>query len=120
VKNIAYVFPGQGSQKVGMGKELYDNYDVARDAFNEANEALGFDLAKLCFEGPKDELKDTANCQPAIITHSQTLVKLISMQLLPRATVLFSLGPYWSLGVHCCSQRTCSHGSVSIMFGRCL
>jgi len=64
------MFPGQGSQFVGMGKTLCEKYQIARDTFAEASEACGVDMQKLCFEGPEDQLKLTANTQPAILTHS--------------------------------------------------
>jgi [acyl-carrier-protein] S-malonyltransferase len=67
---LALLFPGQGSQFVGMGKALWDASDVARGVFEEADAALGFSLSRLCFEGPEEELKQTANTQPAILTHS--------------------------------------------------
>jgi [acyl-carrier-protein] S-malonyltransferase len=66
----AHVFPGQGSQAVGMGLDLYQNYDAARAVFEQADKALGFPLSKLCFEGPEDELVQTVNAQPAIVTVS--------------------------------------------------
>ena len=62
----AYVFPGQGAQFTSMGKDLYDNYPVAKDLFNQANTILGFDIAKIMFEGSADELKETKVTQPAI------------------------------------------------------
>jgi [acyl-carrier-protein] S-malonyltransferase len=68
--SIALLFPGQGSQFVGMGKELYESSAPARAVFDEADVVLGFALSKLCFEGPEEELKRTANTQPAILTHS--------------------------------------------------
>ena len=67
---LALLFPGQGSQFVGMGKALRDASAVARAVFEEADAALGFSLSRLCFEGPEEELKQTANTQPAILTHS--------------------------------------------------
>ena len=67
---IALLFPGQGSQAVGMGKELADNYAVARQTFEEADEALGYKLSQLCFEGPEDQLRLTEITQPAILTTS--------------------------------------------------
>jgi [acyl-carrier-protein] S-malonyltransferase len=67
---VAYVFPGQGAQGVGMGRDLYQNFDSARAVFEQADETLGFPLSKLCFEGPEDELLQTINAQPAIVTVS--------------------------------------------------
>src|SRR5258706_16439716 len=67
---LALLFPGQGSQCVGMGKALFDASAAARAVFEEADAALQFSLSRLCFEGPEEELKQTANTQPAILTHS--------------------------------------------------
>jgi [acyl-carrier-protein] S-malonyltransferase len=67
---IAYVFPGQGSQAPGMGKDLADQFPAARQVFEEADDALGFSISKLCFEGPAEQLQLTENTQPAILTTS--------------------------------------------------
>ena len=67
---VAFIFPGQGSQKVGMCKDFYDNYDCAKKVFEKADEALGFSISKLCFEGPEEDLRLTKNTQPAILTCS--------------------------------------------------
>jgi [acyl-carrier-protein] S-malonyltransferase len=67
---LALLFPGQGSQFVGMGKELFEASPAAREVFEEADAALGFALSRLCFEGPEEELQRTANTQPAILSHS--------------------------------------------------
>src|SRR3981189_2181355 len=67
---IAFLFPGQGSQSVGMGKELAANYPVARQTFEEADEALRYNLSQLCFEGPEEKLRLTEITQPAILTAS--------------------------------------------------
>ncbi len=67
---VAYVFPGQGAQWVGMGRDLYHNFDSAKAVFEQADQALEFPLSRLCFEGPEDELRQTINAQPAIVTVS--------------------------------------------------
>jgi len=74
---IAYIFPGQGSQKVGMGQDLYHSYSLAREIFEEADDALGRPLSRLCFEGPDDELTRTDNVQPAILITSVACLKAV-------------------------------------------
>ncbi|MBA7616037.1 Malonyl CoA-acyl carrier protein transacylase [subsurface metagenome] len=74
---VAYVFPGQGAQSVGMGRDLYDNYASAKAIFEQADNALGFPLSKLCFEGPKEELRLTINAQPALVTVSYACLKTV-------------------------------------------
>ncbi|MEK9628913.1 MAG: ACP S-malonyltransferase [Nitrospinota bacterium] len=75
--DIAFVFPGQGSQFVGMGKDFYDNNPESRKLLEEANEVLGYDLASICFDGPEDTLKLTENTQPALLTHSTMALKML-------------------------------------------
>ena len=100
---VAYVFPGQGSQWVGMGRDLYDNFNSARAAFEQADQALGFPLSKLCFDGPEDELRQTINAQPAIVTVSFACLETIlaeadSNRIPPPAFVAgHSLGEYTAL-----------------------
>ena len=72
---VAYVFPGQGAQAVGMGRDLYESYPVAKAIFEQADEALGFPLSSICFEGPEDELRKTINAQPALVTVSFACLK---------------------------------------------
>ncbi len=74
----AFIFPGQGSQYVGMGKDLYSEYSEAKDIFDRADSVLDFSLTKLCFEGPEEELKLTANTQPAILTVSVAIHEILS------------------------------------------
>jgi len=75
--SIALLFPGQGSQYVGMGKDLCEAFPEARRVFDDADAALGFSISKICFEGPEDELKRTANTQPAILTHSIAVLRVL-------------------------------------------
>ena len=102
---VAYVFPGQGSQWVGMGRDLYDNFDSARKVFEQADQVLGFPLSELCFEGPEDELRQTINVQPAIVTVSLACLEAVlvaagSNGLPPPAFVAgHSLGEYTALAV---------------------
>ena len=96
---IAFIFPGQGSQYAGMGKDLVDNFPVARLLFEEANDALGFDLASLCYNGPEDDLKLTANTQPAILTASVAALRVLETEtgLSPAFAAGHSLGEYSAL-----------------------
>jgi [acyl-carrier-protein] S-malonyltransferase len=96
---IAFVFPGQGSQFAGMGKELADNFSAARNVFEEANDALGFDLASLCFNGPEEDLKLTTNTQPAILTVSVAALRVLQQEtgLQPAYAAGHSLGEFSAL-----------------------
>ncbi|MFC6645889.1 ACP S-malonyltransferase [Granulicella cerasi] len=83
-KQIALLFPGQGSQAVGMGREFFESYPAAREVFEEADDALGFPLSKLIFEGPEDDLKLTENTQPAILTMSIAAWRVLEPELKSR------------------------------------
>lgn len=96
--SIAFVFPGQGSQQVGMGKGLYDEVPQCRAVFEEADRALGFELSRLCFEGPESELQLTANTQPAILTASIAAFTAMRLNgLAPDRVAGHSLGEYSAL-----------------------
>jgi [acyl-carrier-protein] S-malonyltransferase len=97
---IAWVFPGQGSQSVGMGRELAERFDAAGAAFQEADEALGFSISRLCWEGPEDELTRTSNQQPALVATSiASLRALLTTNVLPEPDYVagHSLGEYSAL-----------------------
>ena len=96
--SVAFLFPGQGSQFPGMGKSLADAYPVARQTFEEADEALGFPLSKMCFEGPEDQLKLTENTQPALVTVSTAAYRvLLEKGIAPSHVAGHSLGEYSAL-----------------------
>ena len=98
MSKLAFVFPGQGAQKVGMGKDFYDNYDVAKKMFKEADEALGYSIMKMCLEGPEEDLKLTANTQPAILTISCIANEILKENgIQPEITGGHSLGEYSAL-----------------------
>ena len=80
-KKIAFLFPGQGSQAVGMGKDLYDNYTAAKNVFDTADKTLGKSITTLCFEGPDEDLKQTDNTQPSIVTMSIAALESLKSQL---------------------------------------
>jgi [acyl-carrier-protein] S-malonyltransferase len=91
---IAYIFPGQGSQSIGMGKDLFANFSVAREVFKEADDALGFSLSEMCFAGTAEDLALTANTQPAILTTSrfaQLRAKVLLNPILSPDTVWVSI-----------------------------
>ncbi len=96
---MAFVFPGQGSQSPGMGKDLSDNFPVAREVFEEADDALGFALSRLCFEGPAEELQLTENTQPAILAVSIAAFRALEGTGAPAPAFVagHSLGEYSAL-----------------------
>jgi [acyl-carrier-protein] S-malonyltransferase len=96
---IAFIFPGQGSQYPGMGKELAENFRIARETFEEADDTLGWKLSQLCFEGPDEELRLTSNTQPAILATSIAILRVVAAETGLRADYLagHSLGEYSAL-----------------------
>lgn len=99
MKKIAFLFPGQGSQVSGMGKDLYEKYDAAKKVFDTADEVLGFKISEICFNGTDEELKMTKNSQPAILTTSLACLEALKSEIdiVPVATAGHSLGEYGAL-----------------------
>ncbi len=93
--NFGFVFPGQGSQKVGMSKELWESFDICSKTFEEADDTLGFSLSRLCFEGPEDKLMLTEYTQPALLTASIAAYR--ALDIVPAAAAGHSLGEYSAL-----------------------
>ncbi|MGB9610148.1 MAG: ACP S-malonyltransferase, partial [Bryobacteraceae bacterium] len=98
MSDIAFLFPGQGSQAVGMGKALADTWPVARQVFEEADDVLGFPISRLCFEGPEEELRLTENTQPALLTVSIAALRVLEQEgFRPSYVAGHSLGEYSAL-----------------------
>ncbi len=99
MKQTAFIFPGQGSQYVGMGKEFYDNFRVAKEVFDEADDSIHFSISSLCFQGPEEGLKLTENTQPAILTTSVAALRILQSEkgISPQLTAGHSLGEYSAL-----------------------
>ena len=93
----AYVFPGQGAQFTGMGKDLFDNSELAKSLFKQANDSLGFDITRIMFEGEKEELTQTKVTQPAIFLHSVILAKVLERQIKADMVAGHSLGEFSAL-----------------------
>ena len=98
MNHIGFIFPGQGSQVVGMCKDIHDKFPIAKRTFQEADEALGFSISNLCFEGPEDQLRLTFNTQPAILTASIAISRVLATyDINPMIVAGHSLGEYSAL-----------------------
>jgi [acyl-carrier-protein] S-malonyltransferase len=102
MNNTAFVFPGQGSQNIGMGKDIFDTYPIARHLFRKADEILGFSISDMCFEGPKEALDDTIHTQPALYVSSVAIYRALKEELpdfIPTFVAGHSLGEFTALHV---------------------
>lgn len=99
MKKVAFLFPGQGSQSVGMGKDLYENFEAAKKVFDTADSTLGKSITKICFEGPEEDLKQTVNTQPSIVTMSIAAMEALKSELniSPDFVAGHSLGEYCAM-----------------------
>ena len=99
VKKIAFLFPGQGAQAVGMGKDLYDNFEAAKSVYDTADSTLGKSISTICFEGPEEDLKQTVNTQPSIVTTSIAALEALKSELniTPDFVAGHSLGEYCAM-----------------------
>ncbi|MCR5261712.1 MAG: ACP S-malonyltransferase [Candidatus Gastranaerophilales bacterium] len=99
MKKTAFIFPGQGSQIVGMGRDIYENYEEAKKVYDTADNALGYKISEICFNGPEEVLKQTKNTQPAILTTSLACLAALQKEtdLQPAAVAGHSLGEYGAL-----------------------
>ena len=99
MNKLAFIFPGQGAQVVGMGKDLYEHYPAAKKVFDTADEVLGKKVTRMCFEGPEEDLKQTINTQPAIVTMSIAALEAFKskLNLTPHFTAGHSLGEYCAM-----------------------
>jgi len=98
MSKIAFVFPGQGSQTIGMGQELFEKYDIAKELFKKADDVLGFSIKDMCFNGPEEDLRKTFNTQPAILTVSVICYEILKQHgIIPEIVAGHSLGEYSAL-----------------------
>jgi [acyl-carrier-protein] S-malonyltransferase len=99
MQNVAFIFPGQGSQYVGMGKEFFENFREAKDVFEEADDVLHLPISSICFQGPEETLKLTENTQPAVLTMSIAVLRVLQAEkgVVPRLAAGHSLGEYSAL-----------------------